>query len=495
MNGSSVEALSREPRVVVIGAGFSGLLAGIKLREAGIDDFVIYEKAGNVGGTWRDNVYPGVGCDLPSHLYCYSFEPNSDWSRRFAPGEEIQQYLERVARKYGLLPHLRLGCEVHSAAWNGAAWNVALGDGSTVRPRVVVAATGVLHHPASPDIPGLETFAGAVVHTARWCPETPVDGVRVGIIGTGTSAAQVVTSIVDRAARLTVFQRTPNWVLRVRNPRSSRCVQGILRRWPWLMRWSYAWNFELYARTWAEALAGNAPLIRWYVGWLARRSLRAVRDPELRRRLTPSYPPGCKRVVFSDTYYAALQRPHVSLVTSPIVRIAAEGVHTADGRLHRLDTLILATGFRAHDYLRPMRVTGAGGVALDEVWRERPLVWRSIAVPQMPNFFFVVGPFSPIASLSVVQVAEWQVGAIIPLVARALRDGVALSPTLAATTRYMDELVAAAPKTVWMGGCQSWYLGTDGVPELYTLSPFRHRADLRAPPDWSQFHVEPLATQ
>lgn len=484
-----------EPRVVVIGAGFSGLLAGIKLREAGIDDFVICEKGANVGGTWRDNVYPGVGCDIPSHQYCYSFEPNPGWSRRFAGGAEIQRYLERVARKYELLSHLRFGCEVRSAEWTGDSWRVGLGDGAELRPRVVVSATGVLHHPAYPDIPDLDTFAGPVVHTARWRAETPLEGRRVGIIGTATSAAQVISSIAERVSHLTVFQRTPNWVLPVRNIAYPAWLRGMWQRCPWVLRWLHVGNFALFARTWSQALVGNAPAVHWLIGVLARRALRRVRDPELRRKLTPDYPVGCKRVVFSDRYYTAIQRNNVSLVTEPIAGIDPTGVRTTDDAHHRLDVLILATGFRAHDYLRPMNVVGANGASLNDVWASRPIVWRSIAVPGMPNFFLVVGPYSPIANLSVVQVAEWQMGAIIPLIRRALADRVAISPTAEATERHMSELLSAARKTVWLSGCRSWYLGSDGLPELYTLSPFRYRADLRSPPNWADYHVVPWRTE
>ncbi len=479
-------------RVLIIGAGFSGLLMGIKLREAGITDFVICEKGDSVGGTWRDNTYPGVGCDIPSQQYCYSFALNPDWSHRFSPGDEIRRYLEDVADRFHLRSHLRFNSPVVATEWTGNDWNVTLASGERLRAAIVVAATGVLHQPAYPNIPGLDQFAGPVVHTARWKPETPLDGMRVGVIGTGTSAAQVVPAIAGRVSHLTVFQRTPNWILSVANPAISGWWRALNRRVPLLMRWSHALHFQFQTRTWSEALVGNSPFTLWVVEQLARSALRSVRDPELRRRLTPQYRPGCKRIVFSNRYYPALQRPNVSLADEAITGITPNGVHTADGQHHPLDVLILATGFRSHEYVRPMRVTGADGIDLDDLWAERPIVWRSIAVPRMPNFFFVVGPYSPIANQSVVQVAEWQVGAVMPLIRRALEERVAISPTDGATAQYMTDLLHAAKRTVWSSGCQSWFLGKDGVPELYSRSPFRHRAELAERPRWSDYDIRPL---
>lgn len=480
--------------VLVIGAGFSGLLMGIKLREAGITDFVICEKGHSVGGTWRDNTYPGVGCDIPSLQYCYSFALNPEWSHRFSPGEEIRKYLEDIADRYQLRPHLRFDCPVVAAHWTGAGWSVTFASGMKQRAKVVVAATGVLHQPAYPEIPGLDQFAGPVVHTARWRAETPLDGMRVGIIGTGTSAAQVIPAIADRVAHLDVFQRTPNWVLPVANPMTSAWVKAFYRRMPRLLRWSFALHFQFYIRTWSEAMVGNCGLAMRVIEWLARKALRTVRDPQLRARLTPHYRPGCKRIVLSNRYYPALQLPHISLIDDSITSVTSAGVNTADGALHACDVLILATGFRSHDYVRPMRVVGENAIRLDEVWADRPVTWRSIAVPHMPNFFFVIGPYSPIANLSVVQVAEWQVGAIMRLVRRALQDQVAIAPTTEATSRYMTELLHAAKRTVWSSGCQSWFLGRDGLPELYSHSPFRHRAELAEPPSWSDYDVKPLAS-
>ncbi len=478
--------------VLVIGAGFYGLLMGIKLLAAGITNFVICDKADSIGGTWRDNRYPGVGCDIPSQQYCYSFALNPDWSHRFSPGAEIRQYLEDVADRFQLRPHLRWGHEVVATVWTGDGWQVTFASGATWHATIIVAATGVLHHPAYPNIPGLEQFAGPVIHTARWKNDVTLDGKRIGIIGTGTSAAQVIPAIVDRVARLTVFQRTPNWVIALSNPVTPTWLKWFYRRMPWLLRWSFAMRLQLYIRTWSEAMVGQNRLVLWVIERLARRTLRTVRDPVLRDRLTPRYPPGCKRIVFSNRYYPAMQRPHVSLVVETITSVTAEGVHTAEGQTHPCDVLILATGFRGHAYVRPMRVVGEAGITLDEVWAERPVTWRSIAVPQMPNFFFVVGPYSPIANLSVVQVAEWQVGGIMPLIQRVLQEHVAVAPTTEATARYMTDLLQAAGQTVWSRGCASWFLGRDGVPVLYPHSPFRHQAELAAPPCWDDYYVQPL---
>lgn len=479
--------------VLIIGAGFSGLLMGIKLREAGVTDFVICEKGSSVGGTWRDNIYPGVGCDIPSQQYCYSFAPSPAWSHRFSYGKEIRQYLEAIADQYQLRSHLRLECAVTAANWTSAGWIVTFESGSQCCATVVIAATGVLHHPAYPKIPGLDRFAGAVMHTARWRTDIPLDGRRVGIIGTGTSAAQVIPAITERVSQLTVFQRTPNWVIAIANPTTPAWIKAVLRRWPLLLRWSFALRFQIYTRTWSEAMVGNNPLAMRVIEHLTKRSLQTVRDRALREKLTPRYRPGCKRIVFSNQYYPALQRPNVSLVIDSIQEITPEGISTADGRLHPCDVLILATGFRGQEYVRPMQISGEQGTSLNAVWADRPVTWRSIAVPKLPNFFFVVGPYSPIANLSVVQVAEWQAGAILTLVKRILQDRVALAPTVEATARYMDELLSAAKRTIWATGCQSWFLGKDGVPTLYPHSPFRHRAELAQPPCWSDYDVRPLS--
>lgn len=479
--------------VLIVGAGFSGLLMGIKLREAGITDFLICEKGSSVGGTWRENTYPGVGCDIPSNQYCYSFALNPEWSHRFSPGKEIRQYLESIADRYQLREHLRFQCRVATAEWIGSGWRVTLDSGEICLATVMVAATGTLHHPAYPEIPGIDRFAGPIMHTARWQAEVPLEGKRVAIIGTGTSAAQVIPAIAENVAHLTVFQRTPNWVISLANPATSKWMRTLARRMPLLARWAFALRLQVYIHTWSEAMVGKGGWTMWAVERLARRALNAVRDPQLREQLTPRYRPGCKRIVFSDRYYAAMQRSNVSLIVDPISKITSRGINTDDGRFHACDVLILATGFHAHGLHRTMLVAGEKGMMLNDVWAERPVTWRSIAVPHMPNFFFVVGPYSPIANLSVVQVAEWQAGAVLPLVQRILQDRVAIAPTVAATARYMDDLLKAASRTVWATGCQSWFLGRDGLPVLYPHSPFRHRAELAEPPNWSDYDVQPLS--
>jgi cation diffusion facilitator CzcD-associated flavoprotein CzcO len=478
-------------RVAVIGAGMSGILMGIRLMEAGIHDFVIFEKAANLGGTWRENTYPGIACDVASHHYCYSFEPNPDWSHRFPPGAEIQAYFEGVAAKYGILGHIRFGTEIARLAWEGSSWRVECKGGRTLTADLVVSAAGVLHHPAYPDIEGLESFRGEMFHTARWRHDVDLRGKRVGIIGTGSTAAQVVPSIVDQVARLEVFQRSRHWVHPLPDKEYSGFGKAFLRRFPFVMKLLYQWYYWLLERNFSDVVVGKRSAKS--LEKRCRALLATVRDPELRAKLTPDYPPGCKRLIFSSTYYAALQRPNAELVTDPIARIEPEGIRTRDGRLHELDVLVLSTGFRADRFLRPIEVTGENGVSLEQLWEEGPRAYRSIAVAGLPNFFMLIGPHSPIGNLSLIAISEWQADYILKCVAKIFGEGVQLSPTPEATQRLADEMKQAAKRTVWVSGCSSWYLAKDGTPALYPWEPSRFYAEMKVPPDWKDFDVRPLA--
>lgn len=469
-------------RVAIIGAGMSGLCVAHRLRRDGVEDLVLYEKAGEVGGTWRENTYPGLSCDVPSRLYSYSFAPNPGWTQHFAPGGEIQQYFRGLVDEWGLRPLIRFGAEVTSARWDGSRWQLRTSDGGHDSADVLVSATGVLHHPQVPDIPGLDAFEGAAFHSARWDHSVPLAGRRVAVVGTGSTGVQIVCALAGVVDRLFVFQRTPQWILPVRNARYSRLTRALMRRAPALSRLGHRGYQAIY-----ELILGRAVIRpgwqRTLVDALCRLNLRlGVRDPELRRRLTPDYQPMCKRLVMSAEFYPAMQRPGVELVTEAIERVEPAGIVTADGRRHDVDVIVFATGFDAHAYLRPMEVVGEDGVTLEEAWAGGPRAYRTVALPGFPNLFTMMGPHSPIGNHSLIAIAETQAEYIAQWVSR-LRTGRvrAAAPTAEATDRFNAEMREAMPGTVWTTGCNSWYLGPDGVPELWPWTPGRHRALLREP--------------
>ncbi len=480
---------ARSPRIAVIGAGMSGLLAGIKLADAGLTSFTIFEKARDVGGTWRENRYPGLTCDVPSLLYSYSFDLGTEWTRRYPAGPEIQAYFRRIAEKHGLLERIRFGTEIVEAVRDGNVWRLRTADGTCFDAEFVIAACGFLHRPRLPDIEGLETFAGAAFHTARWPDDLDLRGKRVGVIGTGSTAAQVIPELARIASRLTVFQRTAQWVFPAPNPVFSEATRARIRGHPWLLRLRYElWRigFELGA----HALLGNHPLLAW-IGWRCRRNLAQVRDPELRARLTPTYRAGCKRLVISEAFYPAMQRENVALVTEPIARIGPEGVETRDGALHALDALVLATGFDAHAYIRPMRVVNECGLTVDELWKDGVFGYRSVALPQFPNFFLVCGPHSPIGNYSVITVSEVQVAYILRCIQLYARGALtSLAPTMVATRAFNEALQRALVGTVWVSGCQSWYLDPHGQPVLWPWPIAELRKQLREP-NLADFVVTP----
>ncbi len=472
---------SRAPRVAVIGAGMSGVCMGAKLLAAGIEDFTIYEKADEVGGTWRDNTYPGLTCDVPSRYYSYSFAPDPGWTHVFPDGAELQRYFVRSADRLGLRPHLRFGSEVVEATWTDGRWSLRTADGHTDTVDVLVTATGVLHHPKMPDIPGLDTFAGASFHSSRWDHSVAVEGKRVGLIGTGSTGTQITAALSKTVEQLVVFQRTAQWVMPVPNAPYTALSRSLFRRVPTLSRLSY----RGYQATMEKMFSGATEpgLVREFIAGVCRASLKLrVRDPELRRKLTPTDKPMCKRLVMSPSFHRAIQRDTVSLVTEGIERIVPEGVITVDGTLHELDVLVLATGFDARAYVRPMKVVGEGGVSLDELWRDGPHSYQTVAMPGLPNFLMLMGPHSPIGNHSLIAIAEVQADYVLSWVDKLRRGSVtSFVPTKQATTEFNQSMREAMPRTVWATGCNSWYLGPDGVPELWPWLPAKHREMLSSP--------------
>lgn len=471
----------RALKVAIIGAGMSGICMAAKLQDADIESFTIFEKAHDVGGTWRDNTYPGLTCDVPSRYYSYSFRPNPNWSHWLPPGGEIQQYFQQVADERGIRPHIRFGTNITRAEYDEGKWRLTTPDGEQIFD-VLVTATGVLRVPRYPDIPGRDSFAGPAFHSSRWDHSVSLPDKRIGLIGTGSTGVQITAELGGKVRQLKVFQRTAQWIYPLPNPRYSKLTQKMLTRFTALNRLPYlfwGWFFR--------SVFGRAPIQPGWQRRLATAECRwnlrlSVRDPELRAKLTPNYQPMCKRQVMAGRFYRAVQQPGVDIITEPIDHIEARGIVTADGALHELDLLVFATGFDARAYVRPMEIIGEGGLTLDEAWADGPRAYRSIAVPGFPNLFMMIGPHSPIGNQSLIPIAEDQANYVMWWIEQ-LRAGrvVAAAPSEAATKQYNEDMKAAMPQTIWVSGCNSWYLGKDGLPELFPWTPETHHELLRHP--------------
>jgi cation diffusion facilitator CzcD-associated flavoprotein CzcO len=451
--------------IVIIGAGFGGLGMAIHLKQAGIDDFTVIEKDDGVGGTWRVNRYPGCACDVPSHLYSFSFEPNPDWSRAYATQPEILAYMERCADKYGVRPHIRFGTKVTAATFDEKTglWAVETDRGDTIVARAVVSATGGLSVPSYPDIPGLSSFAGRTFHSARWDPTFPLAGKRVGVIGTGASSVQIVPAIAPEVERLHVFQRTPPWILPKPDRPYSPEERERLRASPFrqsLTRLGFYWRHEIFGL----AFVGDKRILQLASRMALRHLRESVPDQALRKKLTPSYVMGCKRILPTNEYYPALQRDNVELVTEGIQEIRPGGVLTRDGVEHRLDALVLATGFHAADIAAPCEVRGRGGRDLNDAWRRGAEAYLGTTVSGFPNLFLIVGPNTGLGHSSMIFMIESQVTYIASCLQAMRAQGLRLVDVRAdAQARYNERLHARLSRRVWAtGGCMSWYRNQEG---------------------------------
>ena len=469
-------------RFAIIGAGMSGILSAIKLSEAGFTDYTLYEKGDQVGGTWRENTYPGLACDVPSHLYSYSFALTPDWSHRFSPGPEIRAYFERVASEHHVIERVRFGDEVTQCTFTDGRWQLETASGHHDEVDVVIAATGVLHHPRYPDIEGLDSFAGAQFHSSRWDHSVAIDGARVGVIGTGSTAVQMVTALVDRVAKLDLFQRTAQWIMPQDNPEYSDEEKARFRADPNRLPELHNQLAEMFGIFANAVIDSESPEIKMIEAACRDNLENNVRDPDLRERLRPEYRAACKRLIISPNFYEAVQRPNAEVVTEPIERVEPAGVRTRDGVLHELDVLVLATGFIADAFMRPMQVVGRDGLTLEQAWKSRPNAYLSISIPEFPNFFMLNGPNGPVGNFSLIEVAELQFGYITQLI-ELLRDGTCRE--ISASTDAMESFEAArteaASKTVWVTGCRSWYLDDRGIPAVWPWSFARFREEMRAP--------------
>ncbi len=480
---AAVPPLPEHVRVAVIGAGFGGLGAAIKLEETGHGDFLVLERGSEVGGTWRDNTYPGAACDVPSQLYSYSFARNPRWSRSFSPQPEIQAYLRRTAERSGVLDRFRFGVTVQDAAWDEAdqCWHVETSAGP-VRADVLVSATGPLSEPLLPEIEGIEDFQGEIFHSARWNHDYDLTGKRVAVIGTGASAIQIVPEVAKIAERLDVYQRTAPWVI----PRWDRPYTGIeklgFRLVPGLQK-AYRTGIYWGRETFVPAFT------RW--PWMAEPARRAalanlrrgISDPELRRKVTPHYRIGCKRILISNTYYPALARDNVEVITDPIASVTPTGVVTADGTEREIDALVVATGFYTTDLPIAHHVKGRDGRTLADAWAETGMTaYKGSTVSGFPNLFFLIGPNTGLGHSSMVFIIESQINYLVSALQTMGQRGLtAVEPRADAQQEWNDDLQRRMKPTVWnTGGCASWYLDEHGRnTTLWPRATFTFRRLLR----------------
>lgn len=449
------------PKIAIIGAGFSGLCAAIRLRKAGIESFTLFEKADRLGGTWRANTYPGAECDIPSALYSYSFELNPNWPNKWSHQPDILEYIESVGRKHDIHRFVRFETEVAAARFDQrrGLWTVETAGGATEKFDIVVSGVGQLSRPRRPAIEGLDSFAGDCFHSAEWDHGCDLEGKSVGVIGNAASATQFVPRIAPAARRVTVFQRTPNWIFRKNDREYSAFEKTLARKIP-----GVAWLYRFYLWFFGEAMLYPMMGRNRFFKWLGRQNTlkyleQAIDDRGLREKLIPGYPLGAKRILWSDDYYEALNRDDVDLVTSPIVRVEPEGVVTGDDRLHRFDVLILGTGFMTNDFLYPIEITGRDGARLDDVWRAGAEAYLGIATHGFPNLFMMYGPNTNLGHNSIIFMIECQTRYILSCIGQMCEKNLQTVEVKAEVQAgYNEKLQERLRKKAWAAVDDSWYL-------------------------------------
>jgi cation diffusion facilitator CzcD-associated flavoprotein CzcO len=474
--------------VAIVGGGFGGVAAGVELRRRGIEDFVVLERGETLGGVWRANTYPGAACDVPSHLYSFSFAPHAGWSRRFSPGAEIQAYLEDVARRFEVLPRVRFGSDVERAVFDDAEgrWRLELAGGEEVEADVLITACGQLTRPAIPHVPGLERFQGAMFHSAHWDHDQDLEGRKVAVLGTGASAIQFVPAIAPRVERLTVFQRSAPWVLPKTDRAYAERTKRLYARVPALQRlWRRAWW------AWMESLvpvftrrpsrAARAMTVFYRALANAHRAAQLRGDRRLLAATRPSYAIGCKRILITSDWYPTLRRENVELVNAPIREVVAGGIVTEDGRHHAVDTILFGTGFTATEFLAPMEVEGRDGRRLAAEWAHGAEAYLGITVPGFPNLFLLYGPNTNHGTGSAIELLEAQARYAADAV-RMLDTGMAqrLEIRQEVHDAFQRELRERLADSVW-ATCSSWYVTADGrVTNNWPGSQTEYRRRTRA---------------
>ncbi len=464
------EAAAEPLDVLVIGTGFSGVCAGIKLLEQGINNFRIFEKSHGIGGTWYDNIYPGAACDVPSHFYCFSFEPNPNWTRVYSPQPEIQKYIEHCVDKYGLRPYIVHGARVVELRFDedSAVWDVVVEDGRRVRARHVINGSGGLHRPSIPEFAGRDTFRGAAMHTARWDHSVELHGKRIAVVGSAASAIQVIPEIAKTAKQVIVCQRTPNYIA----PRNDRAYTDTEKRrfarWPWLQR-LYRWSIYKRMDMFLFPITKKDSRMGHRLGKRVKEHIRAsVKDPDLSSHLMPDYAMGCKRILLSDDLFETFNRDNVHVETSGIERIEPDGVRTADGTLHEVDIIVYATGFDVPGHQLSIRMRGLNGASLEDEWADGAEAYMGSCIAGFPNYWMVTGPNTGVGTTSVVFMVEQMIDYILRMM-RATPAGGYVTVKRAAQDRYNAELRTLLAESVWASGCKSWYI-TDGG-KITTLYP------------------------
>lgn len=457
----SQEGQTTPYEVVVLGAGMSGVCAAIKLKEAGITNVRIFEKAGDVGGTWRDNTYPGVACDVPSHLYSYSFAPNPEWSRWYAPGQEIWDYVRKCAIDFGVYDSITFNTTATSAVWVGDRWDIRTSSGETFASRAIISALGGLHTPNVPTLPGTDTFEGVMFHTTNWPDDLDLTGKRVAVIGTGATAVQIVPELAERAAELVVFQRSPVWVGAKRDPEYTDAEREEFRSNPEAMRrlrqklwdsWEYT-SVELH-RAGTEINKNAESRARQIIE-------RSVSDPALAAALTPDHNFACKRPTMSNQYYATFERPNVLLVTGAVESLHTHGV-VSSGHRYDADVVVCATGFKPFNVTNEIEVSGVGGLPLAEAWSEEVTSYKSVMVHDFPNLFFLMGP-NGTGLQSALESIEPACDFAVRTLEQMSRDGiVGLHPTQESVDAFTREVRERFEGTTHSKGCSSWWSGPSG---------------------------------
>jgi cation diffusion facilitator CzcD-associated flavoprotein CzcO len=455
--------MSVDADVIVVGTGFAGLGMAIALKRAGTESFVVLERASDIGGTWRDNVYPGCACDIPSILYSFSFEHNPSWTRVYSPQDEIWAYLRHCADRFGIRPHIRFGTEMVDAAFDEttSTWRVRTADGRTLVSRVLVGGFGPLNKPNIPQLPGLERFAGPAFHSSAWDYSVDLSGKNVAVVGTGASAIQFVPRIVPKAARVSVYQRTAPWIVKKPDGPLSVMHRRLRRIAPvaWLERKAVYWLQESLAYGFTKKPRALGVLEKRAQRYLERE----ISDPELRRKLTPSFRIGCKRILFSDDYFPALRQPNVELVTTGIREVREHSIVDEDGVERPADAIVFGTGFRATEGVAPMKIYGVGGVELNDAWRGGMEAYLGTSVAGFPNFFSIVGPNTGLGHNSIVLMIEAQVRYIMSALRLMKKRNLrALDVKRDVQATFNERLQQKLKGTVWMTGCRSWYLDKNG---------------------------------
>jgi cation diffusion facilitator CzcD-associated flavoprotein CzcO len=459
--------------VLIVGAGFAGICMGIKLRKSGMNSFLIIEKSDDLGGTWYNNRYPGCACDIPSHLYSFSFEPSPDWTRMYPGQQEIQDYLKGCVARHELAPQIRLNTRFEEAIWDDAAgvWHAMTQDGMHIEARVLVSGMGALHVPRYPELKGADRFRGPAFHSSTWDHGVDLEGKNVAVVGTGASAIQFVPQIAPRVGKLHLFQRTPAWIVPRLDFAFSEKWKRRFRHVPltrWALRQYIFWRQEFRVL----GFLGHESIRKKAEDIALRHLARRVKDPTMREALKPHYQLGCKRVLVSDDFYPALNRPNVELVTRAIAEVRERGIVTEDGVERPTDVLIYATGFRATEPLIGCRVVGRGGVEIHDAWQTRMTAYLGVTVTGFPNFFMLLGPNTGLGHNSVVLMIEAQVRyamKCLKLMNRRRQRVIEVRPET--QQRFVEEIYRRMGRTVWLsGGCKSWYQDQK-TGEITTLWP------------------------